>query len=55
MDVPPDAETDVHREWLLVKLRSPWKVGGRFSVKALRPSLASSVENRIEKRSASTM
>jgi prolyl oligopeptidase len=28
IDVPPDADTDVHREWLLVRPRSPWTVGG---------------------------
>ena len=33
----------------------PLNSGGRFSVKARRPSFASSVEKRIEKRSASTM
>ena len=27
IDVPDDAETDVHREWLLIRLRSPWTVG----------------------------
>ncbi|MEV0807222.1 hypothetical protein [Micromonospora sp. NPDC050200] len=26
--VPEDAEWDVHREWLLIRLRSPWAVGG---------------------------
>ncbi|MFI7514578.1 prolyl oligopeptidase family protein [Micromonospora echinofusca] len=26
--VPEDAEWDVHREWLLVRPRSPWAVGG---------------------------
>ncbi|MFC6022819.1 prolyl oligopeptidase family protein [Plantactinospora solaniradicis] len=29
IDVPEDAETDVHREWLLVALRSDWTVAGR--------------------------
>ncbi len=29
IDVPEDAETDVHREWLLIQLRSDWTVGGR--------------------------
>ena len=29
IDLPPDAEPDVHREWLLVRLRSPWTVGAR--------------------------
>ena len=28
LDVPSDASTDAHREWLLVTLRSPWTVGG---------------------------
>lgn len=27
--VPDDAETDLHRQWLLVRLRSPWTVGAR--------------------------
>jgi prolyl oligopeptidase len=27
IEVPADAETDVHREWLLVRLRTPWTVG----------------------------
>ncbi|MDT7609704.1 MAG: prolyl oligopeptidase [Pseudonocardiales bacterium] len=27
IDVPPDAETDAHREWLLVRPRSPWTLG----------------------------
>ncbi|WP_307849067.1 prolyl oligopeptidase family serine peptidase [Micromonospora sp. U56] len=26
--VPEDAQWDVHREWLLIRLRSPWTVGG---------------------------
>ncbi|MEO3747978.1 prolyl oligopeptidase family serine peptidase [Plantactinospora sp. B5E13] len=29
IDVPEDAETDVHREWLLIQLRSDWSVAGR--------------------------
>ncbi|TDU03275.1 prolyl oligopeptidase [Streptomyces sp. 846.5] len=29
VDVPEDAETSVHREWLLVRPRSPWQTGGR--------------------------
>ncbi len=29
LDVPDDAMVDVHREWLLVTLRSDWSVGGR--------------------------
>jgi prolyl oligopeptidase len=29
VDVPGDAEASVHREWLLVRPRSPWEVGGR--------------------------
>ncbi|WP_420791384.1 prolyl oligopeptidase family serine peptidase [Actinomycetospora lutea] len=28
IDVPPDADTDVEREWLLVRTRSPWSVDG---------------------------
>jgi len=28
VDVPDDASTDVHRDWLLVETRSPWTVGG---------------------------
>lgn len=28
LDVPSDASADVHRQWLLVTLRSPWTVGG---------------------------
>ncbi|MEO6086224.1 MAG: prolyl oligopeptidase family serine peptidase, partial [Umezawaea sp.] len=28
IEVPDDAETDVHREWLLVSLRTAWTVGG---------------------------
>jgi prolyl oligopeptidase len=27
IDVPDDARTDVHREWLLIRLRSAWTVG----------------------------
>ncbi len=29
IDVPDDAETSVHREWLLIKPRTPWTVAGR--------------------------
>lgn len=29
LDVPDDAEIDVHREWLLITLRTEWTVGGR--------------------------
>ncbi|WP_233171794.1 prolyl oligopeptidase family serine peptidase [Dyella sp. ASV21] len=29
IDVPNDANTDVHREWLLVEPRSDWAVGGK--------------------------
>jgi len=29
VELPLDAETDVHREWLLIRLRSPWSAGGR--------------------------
>ncbi|MBE1492704.1 prolyl oligopeptidase family serine peptidase [Plantactinospora soyae] len=29
IDVPEDAETDVHREWLLIALRSDWTVADR--------------------------
>ena len=28
IDVPPDADAGVHREWLLVRPRTPWTVGG---------------------------
>ncbi len=28
LDVPDDAKASVHREWLLVRTRSPWTVGG---------------------------
>ena len=28
IDVPDDADVDAHREWLLIRLRSPWTVGG---------------------------
>ncbi|TNH30205.1 S9 family peptidase [Micromonospora orduensis] len=28
IEVPEDAWWDVHREWLLIRLRSPWPVGG---------------------------
>lgn len=29
IDVPDDANTDVHREWLLIEPRSDWSVGGK--------------------------
>ena len=29
IDVPEDAEIDLHREWLLVSTKSAWSVGGR--------------------------
>ncbi|HEY4018980.1 MAG TPA: prolyl oligopeptidase family serine peptidase [Pseudonocardiaceae bacterium] len=29
VDVPDDAEIDLHREWLLVSTKSAWSVGGR--------------------------
>ncbi len=29
VDVPSDANTDVHRQWLLVQTKSPWNVGGK--------------------------
>ncbi len=29
IDLPLDAESDVHREWLTIKLRTPWSVNGR--------------------------
>ncbi|KAA9150003.1 S9 family peptidase [Amycolatopsis acidicola] len=29
IEVPDDAQTTVEREWLLIRLRSPWSVGGR--------------------------
>jgi len=29
IEAPDDAETGVHREWLTIKLRSPWTVGGK--------------------------
>ena len=29
IDVPEDAPTYVHREWLLIRTRSPWRVAGR--------------------------
>jgi len=29
VEVPLDAETGIHREWLLVKPRTPWTVGGK--------------------------
>jgi prolyl oligopeptidase len=28
IDVPEDADCQVHREWMLVRVRSPWTVGG---------------------------
>ncbi len=28
LDVPTDADADAHREWLLVRIRSPWTVDG---------------------------
>ncbi len=28
IDVPDDAESSVHRQWLLIRTRSPWTVGG---------------------------
>ena len=28
LDKPDDAEASLHREWLLLELRSPWEVGG---------------------------
>ena len=28
IDVPDDASTDAHREWLLIRTRSPWTVAG---------------------------
>ena len=28
LDVPEDADADVHREWLLIRTRSAWSVGG---------------------------
>ncbi|MFY1698852.1 prolyl oligopeptidase family serine peptidase [Solwaraspora sp. WMMA2101] len=27
LDVPDDAEIDLHRQWLLIELRSPWQAG----------------------------
>ncbi|MER6529595.1 prolyl oligopeptidase family serine peptidase [Streptomyces sp. NPDC001508] len=27
IDVPDDAEVDLHREWLLIRTRSPWRLG----------------------------
>ena len=27
VDVPEDANVDIHREWLLIRTRSPWQVG----------------------------
>ena len=29
IDVPDDATTDLHREWLTISLRTAWEVGGR--------------------------
>jgi prolyl oligopeptidase len=29
LDLPDDAEPSVHKEWLLVHLRTPWAVGGK--------------------------
>ena len=29
VDVPEDANADVHRQWLVVQTKSPWTVGGR--------------------------
>ena len=29
IDVPKDAETDINREWLLIRTRSPWTVSGK--------------------------
>ncbi len=29
IDVPNDAEPSIHREWLLVQLRSQWEIGGK--------------------------
>jgi len=29
IEVPHDAKTSLHREWLLLELRSPWTTGGR--------------------------
>ncbi|WAL67426.1 prolyl oligopeptidase family serine peptidase [Amycolatopsis cynarae] len=29
IEVPEDANTSVHREWLLIRLRSPWEVNAR--------------------------
>jgi prolyl oligopeptidase len=29
VDLPLDAMVDIHRQWLLLKLRSPWTVGGK--------------------------
>ncbi|MDB6171523.1 MAG: Prolyl oligopeptidase [Chthoniobacteraceae bacterium] len=29
IDVPPDAECDIHRDWLVIKPRTSWAVGGR--------------------------
>ncbi|HVV19792.1 MAG TPA: prolyl oligopeptidase family serine peptidase, partial [Pseudonocardiaceae bacterium] len=32
LDVPDDSETEVHREWLLIRTRSAWQVGDRTYV-----------------------
>ena len=29
IDLPPDADPELHRQWLLIRLRSPWKPGTR--------------------------
>ncbi len=29
IDTPTDARVDIHRQWMLVQTKSPWKVGGR--------------------------
>jgi len=29
IEVPDDAEVETHREWLTIRLRTPWKVAGR--------------------------
>ena len=29
VEAPADADVDLHREWLLIRLRSPWAVAGR--------------------------
>jgi prolyl oligopeptidase len=33
VDIQPDAESQIHREWLLVQLRSPWTVGDKTYAK----------------------